>query len=524
MDSTCFRYTELPGSSRLFLDYLYAFEKVAGFYSHRPVMEEVVTAAQEIQYPEERRAALVAALLGQNGPSKNLDRLAEPGTVVVVTGQQVGLFSGPAYTIFKALTAVKVAAELTSRGVPAVPVFWLATEDHDFAEISKVWTFNSVDQPVSASVTAPAGHDGPVGPIALTEYPIKELKAALAGFDFAPEVVAMVEAAYQPGRTLGDAFRALLRALMAEYNLLYLDPLDPAIRKLGTPFLQSAIAKGLDLYPALLARTKELEQAGYHAQVLVENQTSLFFLLEGGQRIPLKRQGERYLSREGSFSADDLIARAAHVSPNALLRPVMQDYLMPTAAYIGGPAELAYFAQSEVLYRSLLGRMPVMMARNGFTLLDARSIKLMNRYGFSLPALFKGDDLVRDTIASELVPAHVKAAVLHAKAEASGALESLARELEDFDKSLAIATAKSRAKILYQLGKIERKTARETLRRDERATADAAHLSHLLFPHKHLQERFYSILPFLAKHGVDLIGRIAERTSADCADHQVIEL
>ena len=185
--------------------------------------------------------------------------------------------------------------------------------------------------------------------------------------------------------------QSLVRTLLDEYDLLYLDPLDPAIRELGTPFLREAIGKASGLYPALIGRSKDLQDSGYHAQVLVENQTSLFFLLEGGRRIPLKRQGERYLSREGSFSAADLVARAAHVSPNALLRPVLQDYLLPTAAYIGGPAELAYFAQSEVLYSGLLGRMPVMMARNGFTLLDARSVKLMDRFGCTLPTVFGGD-------------------------------------------------------------------------------------------------------------------------------------
>ena len=523
MEAACIRYTDLPGSSRLFLDYQYAFEKVARFYRHRPVMDEVQRSAREIQYPDDRRQALVAALRAQNGSSPNLETLAQPGTVAIVTGQQVGLFSGPAYTIFKALTAVRVARELTKRGTPAVPVFWLATEDHDFAEISKAWVFNAADEPVSASIEAPAGHDGPVGPIAIGQYPIAELKAALSGFDYASEVVGLVERAYQPGRPLGEAFRDLLRSLLAEYDILYLDPLDPAIRQLGEPFLRDAITKASELYPSVIARGKQLEESGYHAQVLVENQTSLFFLLEGNQRIPLKRQGDRYLSKHGSFSSEDLATRAAHVSPNALLRPVMQDYLLPTAAYVGGPAELAYFAQSEVLYTALLGRMPVMLARNGFTLLDPRSVKLMDRFGFTLPSLFAGGDgAIKDTIAARIVPERIHASVSHAKSEATAALERLSRDLADFDPSLSIATAKSRAKILYQLDKIERKTARETLRRDSRATQDAAHLSNLLFPHKHLQERFYSILPFLAKHGPDLIGRIEERTSVDCSDHQVL--
>src|SRR5947209_14972308 len=139
MESACLRHTELPNTSRLFADYLYHHDRVAPFYSvegHRP------------EFPADRRAALVAALRAQNGDSPALDLLAEPGTVAYVTGQQVGLFSGPAYTIYKALTAVRLAAQSTAEGKPAVPIFWLATEDHDFAEVNHSWSFNSAGQPV----------------------------------------------------------------------------------------------------------------------------------------------------------------------------------------------------------------------------------------------------------------------------------------------------------------------------------------------------------------------------------------
>jgi bacillithiol biosynthesis cysteine-adding enzyme BshC len=525
MDGACIRHTELPGTSRLFADYLYAFDRVARFYRHPPsALDTLPQVASEIEYPDARRAAMVAALRGQNGPSANLERLAQPGTVAVVTGQQVGLFSGPAYTIYKALTAVRMARELTSQGIPAVPVFWLATEDHDFAEISKAWLFNAAGEALSVAIEPPGPVDGPVGPIVPAHYPLEDLCAALKGFDFADDVGELVKRAYRPGQALGVAFRDLLKGLLERFDLLYLDPLDPAVRAIAAPFLRQAIEAGDDLYPALIERGKALEQAGYHAQVHIDGQTSLFFLLEGGRRIALRRQGDRYLAKDGSHSLADLAGQAERVSPNALLRPVMQDYLLPTVAYVGGPAELAYFAQSEVLYTRLLGRMPVMLPRNGFTLVDMRSAKLMDRYGFQLPSLFAGECAVRESIAGQLLPDGIKSAIERTKTEASASLDRMEAELKGFDSSLAKALGKSRTKIEYQLGKIERKTARESLRRDTRAVHDAAHLSHLLYPHKHLQERLYSILPFVAKHGFDLIDRIEEHTCIDCVDHHVMAI
>jgi len=524
MDGACIRHTELPGTSRLYADYLYSFDRVAQFYRHSPrALDQLPRIAQEIEYPDDRRSALVAALLAQNGPSANLDRLAQKGTVAVVTGQQVGLFSGPSYTIYKALTAVRVARELSAQGIPAVPVFWLATEDHDFAEISKSWLFGPSGEPVSLSVDPPGVVDGPVGPLVPRTYPIEGLQAALKGFESADEVLELVKRAYQPGRPLGVAFRDLVRSLLARFDLLYLDPLDPAIRAIGAPFVRQALGAS-DVYPALIERGKVLEKSGYHAQVHIDPQTSLFFVLDGGQRVALKRQGDRYLSRDASYSVGELAAMAERISPNALLRPVLQDYLLPTVAYVGGPAELAYFAQSEVLYSRLLGRMPMMLPRNGFTLVDPRSAKLMERYRLQLPSLFGGENALKESIAGQLLPSRVTTAFAETKAQTSVLLDRLGAELTGFDAGLVKALSKSRAKVEYQLSKMERKTARESLRRDERAGQDAAHLSHLLYPHKHLQERLYSILPFVAKHGLGVIDRIEEHTCIDCVDHHVLTI
>jgi bacillithiol biosynthesis cysteine-adding enzyme BshC len=517
LEPACIPHTDLPGTSRLFADFSYHFDRVSHFYRHDPYdPRSFQAAAAEIAYPAERRAAMVRALAAQNGPSDLLTRFAQPDTAAVVTGQQVGLFSGPAYTIYKALTAARLASDLSARGIPAVPVFWLATEDHDFPEVDHVWIYDQSHQPVRLNVGLPAesqGRQRPVGAMPMADPPVDALRRALADFPYTDEVMAAVEQAYAPGATMGAGFRTLLKNLLGRVGMLVLDPLEPSVRAIGAPFMADALAAAPDLKAELLERNREITQAGYHAQVHIEPKTSIFFLLDNGERVTLRQ-------KDSEFAA--LRDRAADISGNAVLRPVWQDYLLPTVAYVGGPAELAYLAQSRVIYERLLGRMPVVLSRCGFTLLDSRASKLLERYRMTLTDTLVHEESLKDRIAEALIPASLKREFQDTAADFAGRLDRLGREIELFDHTLSAALAKSRAKILYQLEKTRRKVERETLRRDVRASSDARYLSGLLYPHRHLQERFYSILPFLAQHGMDLVDRLYDTVQLECPDHRIL--
>ncbi|HEY4360567.1 MAG TPA: bacillithiol biosynthesis cysteine-adding enzyme BshC [Bryobacteraceae bacterium] len=514
METVCIRHTDLPGTSRLFADFTYHFDKVAKFYAHDPHnTDSLKAAAKEVDYPGDRRAAVVRALRAQNGESESLKRLAQPGTVAVVTGQQVGLFGGPAYTIYKALTAARLAEALKAHGIPAVPIFWLASEDHDFPEVSHAYTFDAAQRSVRLHVEAAHSGSQPVGGIRLPHPPLDELRQSLKGFPYADGVMDAVEQSYRPGATMTEGFRALLQTLLPRMGLIMLDPLDPTIRAIWAPKMAEALTAAPELKARLLERNRELAAAGYHAQVLVEPKTSLFFLLENGERVPQRLKDSELAS---------LCDRAEDASPNALLRPVLQDYLLPTVAYVGGPGELAYFAQSSVIYDRLLGRMPVVLARSGFTLLDSRAHKSLDRYNLSLTDVLVPEESLKDRLAQALVPADLERSLVDAGGEVDRCLTHLTDELQRFDPTLAAALQKSRAKMLYQVEKMRRKTGREILRRDARAGVDAQHLIGLLYPHKHLQERYYSILPFLAKHGLDVVDRIYDAVELSCPDHRVL--
>lgn len=526
MDGACLRYTELPGTSRLFADYLYDFGKVSQFYRHAPRKAESFKAsvASLHDYPDARREAIVAALRKINPGSANIDKLAQPGTVAVVTGQQVGLFTGPAYTIFKAVTAAAVARQLSEDGIPAVPVFWLATEDHDFPEVASAHVYDHEAGIHTLKVWTSGAPDRPVGGIVPEEgYPLGELEQVLAGFPHTAEVMQLLREAHTANPTMGGAFRHTLQRLLHSLDLVYIDPLDPAIRAIGAPLIRDAIERHDVLHKRLLDRNQELAAAGYHAQVHVEAENSLFFTLEGGRRVALKlRKDGMYATKERTYTTEQLTAHAESISPNAILRPVLQDFLLPTVAYVGGPAELAYLAQSEVAYSELLGRMPVMLPRNGFTLLSARTQKLLDRYGFTLPGALIREEELRAIVAAKLLPDTLHDLFAQSGQELREVLDRIGSRLHDFDPSLAKALNKSRAKMTHQLSKIEQKTAREALRRDQRASAEAFHLSNMLFPEEHLQERFFSILPFVAQYGTGVIDHIVQHSCIDCVDHHVL--
>src|SRR5260370_26918699 len=257
MDTAFLRHTEIPHTSRLFSDFQYHFDRVSRFYAHNPLEASSYSAvAREMASPPARREQLVAALRAKNGNAPALDVLARPETVAVVTGQQVGLFSGPAYTIYKALTAARLAAALTAQGTPAVPIFWLATEDHDLAEVNHSYVFDKDHRPIRISVNGSGETERPVGTIAISEPPIERLSEILGAFPHGEDVADRVRHAYQPGATFGAGFQSLLDRLLSKFGVLFSNPLGEALRRLAAPLLRNALRNGQELNARLLQRNK----------------------------------------------------------------------------------------------------------------------------------------------------------------------------------------------------------------------------------------------------------------------------
>ena len=533
MSAVSFRQSELPGTRPLYADLLRDFPEVGAFYPHPPSLEAALAAASEVRLDAAHRRQLVAELGRQNeGGSvstfNSIDRLGDPGTVVVATGQQVGLLGGPVFTLYKAMTAVRCAEELTRRGVPAVPVFWLATEDHDLAEVNHAWVLSPSRAPqrIEASTRGPAG--AAVGEIEIADASVDEFESLCAGLPYAAEAVALARSTYGSPAGFGGGFRRLYQSLLAESGIIFLSPMRAGVRELAAPLMRCAIERASDLTELLVQRGAGLRAAGYHQQVRVQASTSLVMLFENAARTALKRKNGTYWVESRSYTPQDLLFRLDRspldVSPGALLRPVVQDFLLPTAALVAGPSEAAYLAQSAVLYERLLGRMPVVLPRASFTALDRGCAKLLRKYGLTPADCMVPRNRLEAVIAPSVVPVPLRDGLDSLQAKVGESLLGIDAALRGFDPTLEASFRVSKRKIEYQLDKIRAKVSREALRRAKTAQGHAARLSGFLFPGGHLQERVYGVLSFIAKFGPSFVERVRAETEPGTADHKVFEV
>jgi bacillithiol synthase len=427
-------------------------------------------------------------------------------------------------------------------------VFWLATEDHDLAEVNHVSLVSEHGLPEllaveSLGVESHAVADAPVGSVRFgTEIDaVVERAAALLGDS---EVTTWLRNAYRPGETLGSAFALLFARLFTDWGVILLDPADKGLHDLAKPLFRSAIERTSELNDALLARGKDLETSGYQQQVKVTSASTLLFEVKNGARTVVRRRdrdrdndGRRNNGSDGSgefavgeerVSTEELLGRVEAApetfSPNALFRPVVQDYLLPTLVYTGGAAEVAYFAQSAVVYEKLLGRVTPILPRFSATLLETKSERILARYQMGLPEVFLGPEKTREAIAARSLPPELQARFSEAYASAEQSMAAVRESIGKLDSTLIGAADRARTRMWYQINRLHRRASRAELLRNEVITRHADTLSHALFPNKELQERSVAGVSFVARYGSELLASLYEKIHPDCHDHQVIEV
>ncbi|MGB8476429.1 MAG: bacillithiol biosynthesis cysteine-adding enzyme BshC [Candidatus Acidiferrum sp.] len=536
MECRSLPFRQLPHQSKLFIQFLEHFSSVKQFYGHPPTIQAAKKAARSLAYPRERRAEVAAILTEQNAAvgageatHENLARFAK-GAAVVVSGQQVGLFGGPAYAVYKAVSAIQIAHEFTRAGIDAVPVFWMATEDHDLEEVrSSTWFHNGKLKRFELPGNGDAGL--PVGKIALgpqVQEMVDEAAEILqaAGGEF---VAAIFRESFTAQETYGSAFGKLFARLFAEQGLILLDPLDARLHRVAGKVLSRAAEERDELNEALLARGKELEKAGFAAQVKVTARSTLLFKIGTGVRQPIGFTGGKFTCGEQSWTKEDLVrvvqAEPENFSPNALLRPVLQDYLLPTATYIGGPAEIAYFAQAEVIYKKLLGRMTVILPRASYTILDAKAEKLLKRYGLKVEDLWRGSQELRRKMEMASVPPALDKTFEKTIKESAKTLLKLKKQIVRLDPTLGGAAETALKKIAFQLEKLKRKVGKAQAQKAGLIAAHQEFLESLLYPHKTLQSRELCFLPFLASWGMGGLKDLQKLSaSAKMKEHKILRI
>jgi bacillithiol biosynthesis cysteine-adding enzyme BshC len=530
----CLPFTAIPHTSQLFRDFVYDFERVQRFYSHNPRRRDwMPKVAASLHYDQQRRERVAAVLERQNrafgASEKSLAAIARlrAGAAAAVTGQQVTLFGGPLFSLLKALSAVAIAEGAREQGIDCVPVFWLATEDHDLAEVNHASLLTAEGKLDRLLTESHAAASAPISDVRFGPE-IEAVVARAAEILGENEITELLRRAYRPGETLGSAFARLFAFLFGESGVILLDASDPELHQVAQPVYRAAVVGAEEIDNALLARGKDLRTAGYHEQVKVTPSSTLLFEKRNGAREVIHRRNGGFAIGNDRISQEELLGQIAaephRFSANVLLRPVVQDYLLPTIAYTGGPAEVAYFAQAAVVYEEVLGRVTPVLPRFSATLADARAQRLMKKYHVSLPDLFHGPEAFRELLALRSIPGELESEFAEAEQRATDSLEKIRRSLEKLDPTLVEAAGRVGSKMLYQLRRLRARAGKAQLRRDQEVSRHAEWLSTALFPNKNLQEREIAGLAFLARHGRELLQTLYAGARSGCPDHQIIHL
>jgi len=529
----CISFASIPHTSKIFSDFLSYSPDVRRFFPTQPDAAQIAAFAKSVPRDLQRQAAVADVLEKQNrswGASeptlRNIDRLRK-GAFAVVTGQQVGLFGGPALALFKVASALALTKQVQALGVECVPVFWMASEDHDLAEVNQALLLTQ-DLQLAPFTANTAGVEGaPVASIRFAEGTNDMVARAgkLLGESLAADYL---RESYTEGTSFSDAYAKLYARLFGEHGLILLTPSDAELHRIASPLFVDAARRAAELDDAILVRNRELQAAGYHQQVKVTSESTQLFALVDGVRMPVHRANRQFKIGRELVSGDDLERRIEaapeQFNANVLLRPVLQDYWLPTLAYVGGPAEIAYFAQAAVVYEKLLGRVTPIASRMSATLIEPRIERLLTKYQVDLPEMFHGECELRDCIAARSLPPELKQSFEDARGAVGESMKRASASLQKLDPTLVEAATRATSKMQYQINRLEKRAAQAELRRSEIITRHASQIENSLYPNKTLQEREIAGLYFHAKYGPALVDRLVDLAQARCPEHKVLVL
>lgn len=536
-------FDEIPHQSKLFLNFQADAPNLSKFYPEK--YTKLTDYAEQVLANYKINRGELCDILEESNKSidagkktfENINLLRDERCLAIVSGQQAGLFSGELYTIYKALSAVKLAADLSKQGIKAVPVFWIAEEDHDFDEVKKTFVLDK-DGKLARFENTPHNYEEslPVGRVKLDETideTIENLFAALPHTEFTAEVKELFSRAYKSGETYSTAFAKLLAQVFSAYGLIFFFPLNDKLKKLCASIFAAAIEKSDEIVSGLLDKSRALEKEIYQAQVLVqENSFPFFFQDENGKRRALRRDLEsskfKIQNSKREFGRAELIGLAQntprHLSPNALLRPVVQDYLLPTLVYIGGAAEIAYFAQNSAIYE-VLNRPPTPIRhRASFTIVQRKHARTLEKYALEFPRLFEGGEKVMAQIVENFLSGDAAQTFAEVEENINAQLNRLDESLSEIEPTLSKNLASRRKKINWHLAALRKKYHLAEIQKNEIVRRRIEDLFNALLPHNALQERTLNVVTFLNLFGLNFIDWVYEAIEIEEKRHQLLYL
>jgi bacillithiol biosynthesis cysteine-adding enzyme BshC len=536
--------TGLPDQSKLYTDYLENFEKVRKYYSVDFSNDEELRNyfAKALANFAPKRKTLVDVLRNQNSRLNTsqtydplLESLSKDNALAVVTGQQVGLFCGPLYTLFKAISAIKLASELKERfpEFEFVPVFWLEGDDHDLEESNHIHLLNGASDVVRVEAILTNGEEENLHPLseirfdASIEQVFQQVDALLTASEFKPALMQMLATCYKEGETYSTAFAKTLTKLLGKNAILLIDPYDAEVKKILKPIFEREFQSYPRTSEEVIKQSAELEE-NYHLQV--KPRVINIFYIEDGIRRGLEPIGsgislrgtKRKLMPEQVRTI--LETKPESFSPNVVLRPVCQDYLLPTAGYVAGPGEVAYFAQLKGVYQHFGVEMPPLFPRATATILERRIKKIMEKYQLDFSDAFIEFDLLMKKALAAANPENIPGEFEKTTVDIKNSVERLEPLVARVDPTLKGTMDSTVSRIVHLLQHFEEKTTTAYHRKNEQVLQQTRKFQHSLYPNRELQERVLNFTYFYNKYGEEFVNLLFRELPAYSKSHKVITI
>lgn len=538
-------FSNIPANQNLFLDFIEEFDNVAKFYSKnfRDKDNYIKHFNRLIQQDRSHRNKLTQIIKNQYSTKKvsketeaNIEQLDSPKTIAVITGQQLGLFGGPLYTIYKTITAIKFCKKL-KEDYPEfnfVPIFWLEGDDHDYDEVRTISLLNNENILTDISYNDGLEEEtnrGSIGKLKFNEninLVFEELQKTLRETEFKASLIDFLKTIYSPGKTFLESFSELLFNLFDQHGLIIFNPIDDEVKKLLTPIFRKAITDFQYHSTALVERSAELEEV-YHAQVKVKA-INLFYLDEKERLLiePTETGELRLKGKRKKFSFEEILNQIENTpekfSPNVLLRPICQDFLFSTGFYIAGPGEISYFAQVNPLYEFFSIEEPFIYPRASATIVEQGVNQVLTKHNLSILEIFVEEKELIDKIVRASSELNIEQLFSSANENINNVFKDVSEKIILIDKTLGDLSEKSLQRIQQTLDYLKQKATEAEKRKYETSIRQLSKVQNILYPKNNLQEREINFIYFVNKYGMDFLKWLYDNLTIDKFHHQILEM
>lgn len=524
------------GYSEIYLDFITGADKAKPFYPAGSITE-VADQCDHLSYPREAIAdILIEQNKAYNASEKtfaNIERLRQPQTVTVFSGQQAGLFGGSLLILIKALALVKAAEQYEKElNRPVVPVFWIAGDDHDYEEVNHTFVLDRSSELVKTVYDTVPEVELPTAELMFSDKDAlmnakQTLKETLGDTDFTAELYELLDTCYTTDDTYVTAFGKLMAALTKEYGLVFFSPGDPSAKKLAVPFLKGIIEQADELHSRLNKANDQIEQTGYHLQVeKKDNSAHLFYNYNG--RKPLSIENGTFSVEGKSFTKEELLteieAHPEKFSPDVITRPILQSYLFPVISQKGGAAEIAYLAQINQLFSLFNLPTPFYKARPTATIVEARYEKLMDEHDIKFEELVGDVEQLINRILEKSFPDNIEESFEKFRNHIRCHFEDFSEETLKFDPSLKNFSEQIMGKIDYNIKAFEGKVFSSHKKKSKQSRERIYKLWHSLYPNRSFQERVLNVAYFISKYGFGFVDFLYTKLDSEENAHQLITL